>query len=210
MTDVKISDIPPKTILDGTDEFEGQETNAGASYKGEVSRIGAGKQTINLLSIGMTARETDGATPFLGYYVNSDIMIPGFVFDMNVNQAIQIAFPMPKSWDLGTVVAKFYWVSDEFVGSGDVIWGIRAFSVNDDSPIDTSWGNPVTVTDTFTSNKQQHITDESNEITVGFGLVAESMTYWEVYRDAVSDNYTQPVVLQAVKLHYTTNNNTDD
>jgi hypothetical protein len=171
-----------------------------------------GQQTLNLLAQGMVARTTNGATSYTAEKATNDVMVAGYEFSASTEQAIQIAIPMPKGWDEGTLVAKFYWTTSGTAGTGNVIWGIRARAVSNDDAIDGSWGTAQEVTDGFLADGDLHVTAETSALTVGGSPAAEDMVWFEVYRKAAdgSDTYTQTAVLQAVMVHYTTAALTDD
>lgn len=171
-----------------------------------------GQQTVNLLTAGMVVRATNGPTSYETEKATNDVMVSGYEFSASVDQALQIHFPMPKGWDGGTIVAKFYWTTSDTAGTGNVVLGIRARAAANDEAVDGSWGTAVTVTDGFLADGDQHQSAEASAMTIGNTPAAEDMIYWEVYRDAdnASDTYTQTIVLQAVMIHYTLNSGTDD
>lgn len=192
-----------RTLLDDSDAATARTTLAAAG-----SSV---TQTVNLLTYGMIARSTNGAASGSEEQPTNDVMISGMDFDASTAEAIQIAFPMPDSWDAGTVNFTFYWCDNGTGGSGDVVWGARARHVADDGAIDGSWGTAVTVTDTFTAANDLMKSSESSACTVGNSPAAGGMVWFEIYRDAAdgADTYTQDARLVAVMLKYSTNTDTD-
>ena len=196
-----------RTILDDADAAAVRATISAA-----IDTLTQGQHTINLLASGMVSRTTNGASFYNTEKATNDVMVTGYEFDSSTPQAIQIAFPLPKSWNAGTIVPKFYWTPGDTAGTGAVVWGIRARAASDDDAIDGSWGTAVEVTDTFLADGDQHQSAEGSAMTIGGTPAAEEMIYFEIYRDPTdgSDTYTQNAVLQAVMLHYTTDDDTDD
>lgn len=172
-----------------------------------------GKHTVNLLAAGMMSRTTNGPTAFSTELPTNDVMIKGFEFSATVEQAIQIRFPLPKGFNATPgLVFKFYWTTAATAGTGDVIWGVRARYVRNDDANDGAYGTAQTVIDTFLADDDMHITGETSAVTPGGTFAAECMLAVELYRDADAggDTYSQPAVLEACMMHYTTSANTDD
>lgn len=171
-----------------------------------------GQQTLNLLAQGMVSRTTNGPAAYSAEKSSNKIMVKGFEFSASVEQGLQIMIPMPKSWDRGALVAKFYWTTSATAGTGNVIWGIRARAVSDDDAIDGSWGTAQEVTDAFLADGDLHVTSETAALTVGNSPASEDVVIFETYRKAAdgSDTYTQTAVLTHVMIHYNNTAFVDD
>ena len=159
-------------------------------------------KTIYIDSGSMIPRITNG--PSLGTTETSNykIMNDYFDFDATTNEYAQFKLVMPDEWDRGTIKAKFYWTNSSTAGTGSVIWGIHAGSIANDIAIDTILGTAQTVSDAFITAGDMHITSTTSSITIANTQVLGNMIYFEVYRDATNDNYTQDARLLGVEIQY--------
>ena len=173
-----------------------------------------GKRTVNLLTAGMVKRTTNGATPYqFEEGATNDTMVAGYEFSGATAQAIQIAFPLPLSYDEAVgLTFKFYGIPAATAGTGNIVWQVRAKYVRDGDSVDGAWGTVVGVTDAFLADQQQHISPETGAVTPGGTFAAECMLYVELIRDPAhaNDTYTQNFVLQAARMKYSEKAMTDD
>lgn len=115
--------------------------------------LGVGTQTINLLAAGMVARVSSG-TPTASTAesgITNPKTLAGYKFTAGANQGLQIAFPMPKSWDAGTLsLSCWYYVPNSTVGN--IIWRARAVALGNGDDFDaTAWGTFVQIIDATTA-----------------------------------------------------------
>lgn len=208
--DLKAGYAREVVYVSGSDVFQALGLDGADGAAGSAST--AGQHTVNLIASGLITRVTNGASAYTAEKATNDIMVAGFEFSASVDQAIQLAFPLPKSYDGGTFILKFYWTTAATAGTGDVVWYARSRFVRNDDAIDGSWGTSVSVSSTFSADGDQHITDETSAMTAGGTYASECMLYVEVGRLGAngSDTYDQTAILQAVMMHLTTNANTDD
>lgn len=174
---------------------------------GVGSPMTQGKQTIPVPASGMTARITTGAGPNVTETTTNKVILATMDFDGATIEYAQFAVPMPKSWNLGTVSAKFHWTAAS--GSGTVIWGIQARAFNDNTALDGAFGTAQTATDTLLTANNEHISPETAAMTVAGTPAAECLVIFQVYRDAPTDTHTVDARLLAVDLYYTTNASND-
>lgn len=169
-----------------------------------------GKHTISVPAVAMFPRATNGPAYNTTELATNDVMVTGYSFDPDTDEALQFYVPMPKSWDEGTVTARFYWTAAS--GAGNVVWGIRALSLSDGDAMDAAWGTPQTVTDAVITTDDMHISDETSALTIGGTPAEGDMVVFEVYRDADngSDTHTADAILLAVRIIYTTDAENDD
>lgn len=168
-----------------------------------------GKHMIPLPSASWRAQTTNGPASYLTELVTNRQMVEGYTFDQSTAEYIQISFPMPKSWDEGTITARFRWTAPS--GSGNVIWGIQGVACSDDDALDVAWGTAQTVTDTLTAVNDLMITSEVSAVTIA-GSPAEGDLLWlRVYRDAAAggDTFSADAVLVAVDLFISLNGAND-
>lgn len=201
-----------KVELATTAEAEAGTDTARAVTPAGLKAAIIGKKTVNLLTAGMIKRTTNGPTFASAERATNDVMYSGYSFSAGTEQALQIKFPLPKSFD-STVLPtfRFYWTTDT-AGTGNVMWGARTRFGRDDDAQDAAFGTGVTVTDAFIADGDDHISAESTGVTAAGTHAAECYLYVEIYRKAAdgSDTYSQTAVLEAVMMKYGDNAMTDD
>lgn len=168
-----------------------------------------GKQAIFIPASGFLPRVTNGAAAFSSELATNDVMIRGYDFDTSTAEAVQALFALPKQWNEGTISFRYYWTAGS--GSGGVAFSARARAVSDDDAMDGSWGTAITVTDTFITANDMHVSAESAAITIG-GTPAEGDMIWlEITREVAngSDTLAVDARLLGVEIYITTNAGTD-
>ncbi len=170
----------------------------------------AGKHMLPFDAAAMRGQLTNGAEFGFEETVTNDIVIDYFKFDAATPEYVQFKFMLPKSYNDGTISARFTW-APETATSGDVIWRIQAVSLADGEALDAGWGGAVSVTDTCPDTAmKQAISPESGDVTIA-GAAAEEMCYVRISRNAsdVGDTMTGDALLLGVELFLTTDAGTD-
>lgn len=197
------------TPIEGTRAYV-QDENARYEYSGSVwssatdTAYAGGVQSVPILAAAMTARTTTGAAAGSTETATNKIMLPTLDFDQSADEFAQFLFPMPKSWDEGTVTAQFIWSA---TATGDVIWGIQAVALSDDDVLDAAFGTAQTVTDSVTSVNDLMQSAFTSAVTIA-GTPAEGDTIcFQVYRDANAggDTVAADALLIGIRLNFTTN-----
>lgn len=180
------------------DKIEALAATIPAAYAGGV-------QSVPILASAMTARTTNGAAAGSTETTTNKVMLPTLDFDASTIEYAQFLFPMPKSWNEGTVTAKFIWTAAS--GSGDVIWGLQAIAISEADPLDVAFGTAQEVTDSLTTALDNHTSSATSAITVGGTPQPEDLVAFQVYRKASdgSDTLAVDAKLLAVVLNITTN-----
>ena len=131
-------------------------------------------------------------------------------FDASTDESAQFSIVMPKSWNEGTITAKFHW-THAAAASFAVVWGIQAVAVSNDDTIGVSFGTAVTVTDTGGTTIDKYDSDETAAMTVAGTPAAEDLVFFKVYRDADAggDTLNVDARLLGVTLYITTDAGTD-
>jgi hypothetical protein len=175
---------------------------------GEMAAAAAppgGVQSIPVLAAAMTPSTTNGAASNTTETTTNDVMLPTLDFDSTTQEHAQFLFPMPKSWDEGTLTAQFIWTADS--GSGDCIWGIQAVAMSEGDALDAAWGTAEEVTDSLTTAGDQHSSSWTDPITPGGSPVEGDVVAFRVYRKAADGADTLDGVdarLIGIRLNYTT------
>jgi len=137
--------------------------------------------------------------------------ISALAFDASTEEASQFLVAMPKSWNLGTITAQFYWSHPATTTNFGVVWGIKAVAISDDDTIDVAYGTAQTVTDTGGTTNDLYVTAETSAVTISGSPAAGDLVALRIYRVAAngSDTLAVDARLLGVKIYYTTSAPTD-
>jgi hypothetical protein len=214
---VQISGLSAKSIKmpDGAATPRGALLSTGSYtlfYNGTdfvVQNPSGGKHSIWVPAVAMIPRTTNGAASGTAESSSNKVMIKTLDFDQSTDEFAQFTINMPKSWNEGTVTARFIWSAAG--GDGDVIWGVQGLALGDADTIDTAFGTAVTVTDNDGTTGTLRITAETSAMTIGNTPAEGDAVVFQVYRDADngSDTFNADARLHGVMLFYTTSAVTD-
>ena len=131
-------------------------------------------------------------------------------FNQGSTEFAQFSIAMPKSWNEGTITFTAYWMA-QTGNSGGVSWGLQGVAVSDNDAIDTAFGTAVVVDDTFITQDDLQITPTSSAITIGGTPQEGDLCFFQLFRDHDDSNDTlnADARLLGIKIHYTTNAETD-
>ena len=179
--------------------------------KNGVSIVPFGQQSIWIPATAMYTQTTTGAAAGTVEAATNDQMIKTFDFDTTTQEFVQFAVQMPKSYDLGTIVARFVWSHATTTTNFGVAWQIQGYAYSDAVAIDQTWGSAVAVTDTGGTTDTLYLSPETAAVTIGGTPGAEEHVIFRVARVPAngSDNMAIDARLHGVKIHYTVNAATD-
>jgi len=171
-----------------------------------------GTATMWIPAIAMVSPTTNGAEAAAVETTATKPEMKVLDFHQSTVEYAQFSVAMPKSWNEGTVTAKFYWTHATAVAT-DVVWGIQGVCVSDNDTIDATFGTGVTVTDTFHNAAEDlAISDATAAITLGGSPAEDDLAYFQVYRNSShADDTTNSTDarLIGVKILFTTNAEND-
>jgi len=172
----------------------------------------AGVSTIWVPALAMVSPTTNGAEVAAVETTAVKPELKVLNFDPSTIEYAQFSVAMPKSWNEGTVTAKFYWTHATAVAT-DVMWGIQGVCVSDNDTIDATFGTAIIVTDTFHNAAEDlAISPETAAITLGGTPAEDDLAYFQVYRAATTGGDTTnstDAQLIGVKIFFTTNAEND-
>ena len=150
-----------------------------------------GVATIWIPALAMVSPTTNGAEAAAVETTATKPEMKVLDFDSGAtNEYAQFSIAMPKSWNEGTVTAKFYWTHATAVAT-DVVWGIQGVCVSDNDTIDVTFGTAVTVTDTFHNAAEDlAITAATGAMTLGGTPAEDDLAYFQVFRNSSHVNDT--------------------
>lgn len=149
----------------------------------------------------LTPRTTAGAAAETKEYTTNDIDLDRYLFEaVTPDEAVFGTFIFPPNWD-STITVIFYW-DPSVSGSGNVVWGAAAGSLDNDDAIDAALGTQVTVTDAYIVNGDVHESAETTAITIAGSPAAGDLIIFEIERLATngSDTYASDAALLGVLI----------
>lgn len=166
-----------------------------------------GKETIFVPAAAMRATVSNGAAAIGDVETTAGRPdMTAFDFDASADEHVQFQVAMPKSWNLGTVTAQFFWESTAADTDG-VTWAIQGVAVSDNETIDVAYGTAVTVDDANQSAAEELLVSaESGAITIAGTPADDDLCFFRVFRDVsdANDTATEDARLLGVKLFITT------
>jgi hypothetical protein len=177
-----------------------------------AAAAGVGQHTIWVPAVGMYSRTTAGAANGSMETATNKVMVRTLDFDKTTAEFAQFAIQMPKSWDLGTIIAQFVWSHGATTTDFGVAWNLAAVSLANGDALDSAFGTAVVAVDTGGATDTIYISPETSAITVGGTPGAEEYVLFQVGRVPTngSDTMALDARLHGVKVHYTTSAATDD
>lgn len=165
-----------------------------------------GKQTIFVPASAMASRLTDGATFLMLESAGNKVNRQALVFPPSAAKYAQFGVAMPKSWNAGTVTARFLWEHPSAVTNFGVVWGIQGLSLADDDAFDNAFGSAVTVTDTGGTPADHYKSPETGAVTLSNSPAKGDTAIFQIYRDATAgaDNLAVDAYLYGAELYLTT------
>ncbi len=188
-------------------------STTGKAIKGSsgatTATVGAGKQTLWIPAGAMIPRVTNGAGAGSIDSGSSDITIPVLDFDTTTGEFAHFQIAMPKQWNKGTVTFQPFWTAGGGSAAQTVRWTLAGVAISDDDPLNATMGTAQNSDDALIATGDLHVGPESSAITIGGTPVDSDLVAFQLGRDVANDNLSVDARLIGIKLHITTNVNTD-
>lgn len=137
--------------------------------------------------------------------------IQALPFDQTAVEHAMFSFPMPKSWNEGTVSYVPIWAHGSATTFG-VAWKLKALAVSDNEAIGGVYGTDQVSLDTGGTTYRKYRGPESSSITLAGTISEEDMTFWDISRDPLhaSDTLDSDALLIGIVMYITTDAPNDD
>lgn len=167
----------------------------------------AGKQTIWVPATAMYARTTNGPATGSVETTTNKVMIKSLDFDATTAEFAQFTVQMPKSWNVGTVSARFIWSHAATTTNFGVVWSLEASAFSDNDAMDISFGTSFqSATDTGGTTNNLYQSPETSAITINSSPAARDNVVFQVGRAPAnaSDTMAIDARLHGIELFITT------
>ena len=170
-----------------------------------------GTETIYVPAGAMVARTTNGAAAGTVETTTNKIMFSTLDFDTSTVEYAQFSIRMPKSWNEGTITARFTWSHASTTTNFGVVWYIQAVALSDDDAGDAAFGTAQGIADTGGTTNDIYVSSATPACTVGGSPAAEDWVVFQVYRQTAdaADTLAIDARLHGVTLYITTDAATD-
>jgi hypothetical protein len=209
--DTKVSATTNAAALAGSEEWHGVQSGGDVAISADQMKAYAGLSNLRSLWIpasGIRPSATGGCAALaLTAQTANRPDLSYLAFDATTAEYAQFWVAFPKSWDEGTVTARFYWTHPSTTTNFGVRWGLQGVSVSDDDTLDVAYGTAQEVTDTGGTTSDLYISAATSAITIAGTPAVDDMTAFRVYRDPANGADTMAVdaYLKGVRVFYTTN-----
>ncbi|MCE5255154.1 MAG: hypothetical protein LLG45_13290 [Actinomycetia bacterium] len=165
-----------------------------------AARLPTRKASAYLSAKGGDPRTTNGCGPATKLELSTNkIMRVGLPFDPSTQEYVQFSYAMPEGWDGGDITFIPYWTAAS--GSGTVVWGLQARSIDDNESMDQAFGTAAEVTDTFLVANKVH-KGPSGTITPAGTPAGGELLVFQAYRK--QGTLAVDALLLGIKLEFNT------
>lgn len=180
------------------------------SIEGVVVKT-AGTETIYFPAGAMISRTTNGAALGMVEMTTNKNMFRTLDFDTTTQEFVQFGVRMPKSWNEGTVTARFTWSHPSTTTNFGVVWALEAVALSDDDAGDVAFGTAQQIADTGGTTNDVYMSSATPAITIAGTPAAEDWVLFQVKRVPAdgSDTMAVDTRLHGVTLYITTDAATD-
>lgn len=180
----------------------------GTAYKAVEVSAGTGRHSIWIPIDAMIGRITNGPGVTVDESTTNKQTLRTLDFDASTIEYAQFRYPMPKSWDEGTVTFRPRWRHGATTVNFKTSWGLQGLALSDDDAIDTAYGTAQFSNDTGGTTDDLYVGPESAAITIAGTPQAEDSVLFQVFRkadDATNDTLAIDARLLGIDLIINTN-----
>lgn len=176
-----------------------------------LTTVGAGKQSIIIPAVSLT-KTVAAAGPSLGQLAVGAFTGDYLAYDPTTLEDAHISLAMPKSWDKGSITARFCWSHPATTTNFAVAWTIYGKAYGDNEAIDgASYGGGNLAIDTGGTTNNLYLSAETAAFTPAGSPADNDLMHFIIRRLATDagDTLAVDAFLHTVEVFYTTNANTD-
>jgi hypothetical protein len=194
-------------------DIEELTLGTGLGFTGLALNLTGGRQTVWLPAAAMRPSFTGGSAALALVAVGANQPdISSLDFDSATQEHAQFSVAMPKSWNVGTMAAQFFWTHAATATNFGVRWGIQGSALGDSDNFGIAYGTAQEVTDTGGTTSDLWISAETPAFTIGNVPTQNDLVMFRVYRAVANaaDTMAVDAKLIGVKLFFNTNAGSDD
>lgn len=131
-------------------------------------------------------------------------------FEASAETAGQFGLFLPKSWDGGSIEYRAIWSHSDAEDNFSIVWSLCGVSLGDSEPLDSVFGEGVSVSDTGGATDTLYLTDWSGPVTIAGAGSAEEQIF-QISRAAgnAADTLAVDARLHRIELRLTIDKGTD-
>ena len=211
MPDTKVSLTTNASALSGGEEWHAVQSGGDVAISATQVKTFVGAANLRSLWVPAAAIRpySTGGCAFLALQALTANRpeLSYLAFDATTAEYAQFWVSFPKSWDEGTITARFYWTHPATTTNFGVRWGVQGVAISDDDTIDVAYGTAQEVTDTGGTTSDLYVSAATSAITIAGTPAVDDMCAFRVYRDPANGADTMAVdaYLLGVRLFYNTN-----
>jgi hypothetical protein len=125
-------------------------------------------------------------------------------FDQTTVESAEFSLALPRNYDNGTILARFYWTATAGSATQTVAWGIEAVALADDDALTAAFGTRVDTTDTLIATSDVHISAQSTAVTIGGTPADADYIHFKITRQTGSDTLAADARLIGMSIEFST------
>lgn len=130
----------------------------------------------------------------------------GIAFPEDADSTVEFEYPMPETWNRGTVKVKALWAPASGASAGDTVsLNVRAKALSNGDAMNTALTGGVTVSDAVLADGDFHEAGPSAALTVEGSPGLSDLIKFTVMRDVSQDNMAEDMILLGIWIQYTCN-----
>lgn len=173
--------------------------------QGPTGATGTGAEGLREMPVkasAMVARTTNGAAYDLSETTTNKVMLEGYLFDSATEEFVQFQMRMPKSWNEGTVTAKFVFYSPTGA-NGTAVWKMSAGAISSGEAADAAFGTAQGITGTLAVTGSIVETSATSAVTIANTPAENDLVTFQFSRAASQGTLTGDAKLIHVVLTLT-------
>lgn len=169
------------------------------------------KHSVFVPAAGMFSRITGGAEYSQTETGTNRVQRAGFLFDGTTQEHVQFYLGAPKSWNKGTVSARFLFAPTTTVSQA-TRWEIAGRAFGDGDNLEAAFGTAVGVNTSHTTAYRVELSADTSAMTIAGTPITSDLLVFQVSRAPANagDTYTADALLLGVWVDFTFNAAMDD
>ena len=163
-----------------------------------------GKHDLYIPAAAMWGSTTNGATAATIETGATVKNVKVLDFDQTTVESAEFSMALPRNYNNGTILARFYWTATAGSAAETVAWGIEGVALSDDDVLTAAFGTRVDTSDALIATSDMHVSAQSTAVTIGGTPADADYLHFKVTRQTGSDNLAADARLIGVSIEFST------